>query len=73
MCNLAKIRQFHAIFGTQITFDMFCTVKSLKDLKPKARSEFSIYRVLLYPVIMLHCQSMSVNSFMSSGVGRCLN
>ena len=37
---LAKIWQFYEIFGTQITFDMFCTVKSLKDLKPRARSEF---------------------------------
>ena len=48
------------IFGTQITFDMFCAVNSLK-LKLKARGEFPnvrgeyrnlIYRVLLYPVIM---------------------
>ena len=28
------------IMGTQITFDMFCAVKALKDLKLKARSEF---------------------------------
>ena len=52
-------KNFNEIFGTQITFDLLCAVKSLKL---KARSDLMyreniktiairIYRVLPYPVI----------------------
>ena len=55
------------IIGAQITFDMFCDVKSLNVLKLKARTQFpNIWggynnhsipynKVLLYPVIWHAC------------------
>ena len=63
---MAKKWEFNEIFGAQLTFDMFCAVKSLK-VKLTSRSEFpnawgeyknhsnpyiqSIY-ILPYPVIV---------------------
>ena len=32
-----KSGSFNEIFGTQITFDMFCAVKSLKELETESK------------------------------------